>query len=356
MSLSIGIVGLPNVGKSTLFNTLTKKQAPAENYPFCTIEPNVGMVEVPDSRLYQIADISKPAKIIPAIVEFVDIAGLVEGASKGEGLGNQFLSHIRECQAICQVVRAFENENIIHVANRINPTEDKDIINLELILADLATVTKRYDKAAKDCKAGDKKAIDFRDLLAKIKLHLEAEKSVRDLPLTTEELIDIKDLNLLTIKPLLYVINIDDGTTSSPELLAQFGQHVLPLNIKLENEIAALPAEEQAEYIQALGLSMSGLDRLIQTAYQLLGLASFFTTGSDETRAWTIPVGAKAPEAAGVIHTDFIKNFIRAEVVFWQDFITCGSEAAARAKGLLHTEGKEYTVKDGDICNFLINK
>ena len=354
--LSIGIVGLPNVGKSTLFNTLTKKQAPAENYPFCTIEPNVGMVEVPDNRLYQIAAISKPAKIIPAIVEFTDIAGLVEGASKGEGLGNQFLSHIRECQAICQVVRAFENDNIIHVANRINPTEDKDIINLELILADLATVTKRLDKASKDCKSGDKKAIVFRDLLEKIKLQLESEQAVRNLNLTPEELLEIRDLSLLTAKPLLYVVNIDEGTTLSPELLAQFGEHVLPLNIKLENEIASLPAEEQAEYIQALGLTMSGLDQLIQSSYKLLGLASFFTTGSDETRAWTIPVGAKAPDAAGVIHTDFIKNFIRAEVIYWQDFLDCGSEAAARAKGLLHTEGKDYVVRDGDICNFLINK
>lgn len=356
MALSIGIVGLPNVGKSTLFNTLTKKQAPAENYPFCTIEPNVGIVEVPDERLYKIAAISKPAKIIPAIVEFTDIAGLVEGASKGEGLGNQFLSHIRECHAICQVVRAFENDNIIHVAGRINPHADKDVINLELILADLSTVTKRLDKASKEAKSGDKKILALRDLLIKVNAQLEAEKAVRDLDLTPEEWLSIKDLNLLTAKPLLYVINIDDSTKATPELLAKFGAHALPLNIKLENDIASLSPEEQQEYIHELGLAMSGLDTLIQAAYRLLGLQSFFTTGPDETRAWTIPVGAKAPEAAGVIHTDFIKGFIRAEVIYWQDFLDCQGEAKAREKGLLRTEGKDYIVRDGDICNFLINK
>lgn len=347
--LSIGIVGLPNVGKSTLFNTLTKKQVAAENYPFCTIEPNVGTVEVPDYRLAQLAAVSQPKKIISAIIEFVDIAGLVAGASQGEGLGNQFLSHIRECDAICQVVRDFDNPNIIHVHNQINPEHDRQVIDLELILADLATVTKRLDKVSKDAKSGDKKILAYLELLQQVKAHLEAEQAVRSLSLNDEQKLALKDLNLLSAKPMLLVINSDD--TSKP-----CRAHELRLNIKLENEIASLPADEQSEYLEALGLTDSGLNKLIQSSYHLLGLQSFFTTGADETRAWTVPIGAKAPEAAGVIHTDFIKGFIRAEIINWQDFVNCGSESAARSQGLLRTEGKDYIMQDGDLCNFLINQ
>ncbi len=351
--LSIGIVGLPNVGKSTLFNTLTEKQVPAENYPFCTIEPNVGVVEVPDERLGQIAAISKPAKVIPAAVEFVDIAGLVKGASEGQGLGNQFLAHIRDCQAICQVVRAFANDNIVHVSGKINPEEDKDIINLELILADLATVSKRLEKLTKEAKAGDKKVIAYKDLIAKVKTHLEAEKPARDLILNEEEALSLRDLNLLTLKPIIYVLNVDDTTTAVD--LKENAQ-VIPLNIKLENEIAALPVEEQKEYLETMGLKQSGLDKLIRAAYATLGLISFFTTGSDETRAWTVKKNTPAPLAAGVIHNDFIKGFVRAEVIDWQNFIKAGGEQRAKELGLMRIEGKDYLIQDGDICNFLINQ
>lgn len=347
--LSIGIVGLPNVGKSTLFNTLTKKQVAAENYPFCTIEPNVGTVEVPDERLSALAAISQPKKIISALIEFVDIAGLVAGASQGEGLGNQFLAHIRECDAVCQVVRDFDNSNIIHVHNQVNPEHDKQVIDLELILADLATVAKRLDKASKDAKSGDKKILAYLELIKQVHTHLESEQPVRTLNLSDEDKLALKDLSLLSAKPMLFVINSDD--TSKP-----CAANELRLNIKLENEIASLPTEEQAEYMEALGVSESGLSKLIRSSYQLLGLESFFTTGADETRAWTFPTGAKAPEAAGVIHTDFIKGFIRAEIINWQDFVTCGSESIARTKGLLRTEGKDYTMQDGDLCNFLINQ
>lgn len=354
MALSIGIVGLPNVGKSSLFNILTKKSVEAANYPFCTIDPNVGVVKVPDNRLDQLAAVSKPAKVIPTSIEFVDIAGLVAGASKGEGLGNQFLAHIRECDAICEVIRNFHDKNIIHVSGNVDPKSDKETINLELILADLGSIGKRLDKTKREARSGNKELIFQAGILERIYNHLEQGLAARSLSFTDEEFPFVKSLTLLTIKPIVYLLNADD-LENLPDL-GELDGEIIAVNVKMEEEIAALPEEEQAEYIQELGLTQSGLDKLIKASYKLLGLDTFFTTGPDETRAWTIKNGAKAPEAAGVIHTDFIKGFIRAEVINWEQLVTVGSESKAREQGLIRTEGKDYVVKDGDVCNFLVNR
>lgn len=354
MPLSIGIVGLPNVGKSTLFNLLTKKGVEAANYPFCTIDPNIGTVKVPDFRLDKIAAVSKPKQIIPTAIEFVDIAGLVAGAHKGEGLGNQFLAHIRECDAICEVIRDFQDNNIIHINGKIDPKDDQETINLELIFADLATVEKRLEKVKREVKSGSKEIKAELLVLEKILPYLSQGTSLRDYDFLEEEMLFIKKLSLLTIKPILYLINTDDDSTT--DVLPGTRAEIIKINVKLEEEIVSLPENEQAEYIQELGLKQSGLDRLIQSAYKLLGLDTFFTTGPDETRAWTIKKGTKAPQAAGEIHTDFIKGFVRAEVINWEKFITCGGEIKARELGQIKTEGKDYIVQDGDICNFLINK
>jgi hypothetical protein len=355
MALSIGIVGLPNVGKSTLFNILTKKGVEAANYPFCTIDPNVGVVKVPDFRLEKLAAMSKPLKVIPTTIEFVDIAGLVAGAHKGEGLGNKFLAHIRECNAICEVIRDFKDANIIHVDGRIDPKSDRETINMELIFADLATVEKKLDKVRREAKSGDKESILFTQILEKIFESLSTGHAVRELTFEEKELELVNTLSLLTIKPIIYLLNIDDKHQNDISLTTN-QEPIIKINVKLEEEIASLPEEDQAEYIKELGLEQSGLDRLIQEAYRILGLETFFTTGADETRAWTIKKGTKAPQAAGEIHTDFIKGFVRAEVINWEKLVECGSEAKAKELGLIRTEGKEYIFQDGDVTNFLINR
>ncbi len=351
MTLSLGIIGLPNVGKSTLFNALTKKQVDAANYPFCTIEPNVGVVKVPDERVTKLAAMSNSAKQIYATIEFVDIAGLVKGAHEGEGLGNQFLANIRNVDAICHVIRNFQDSNVVHVEGRINPSLDKEIIDLELIYADLATVNRRLDKISKEAKSGDKLISKQVDTLKKIRDYLNEGQSLRRCSLTADEQELAKELNLLTSKPVIYVINSEEPAN----LLLHLDGPAIVLNAKLEAEIASLPEEEQADYIKELGLQDSGLNKLIAQAYNLLGLITFLTTGRDETRAWTVKRNTPAPQAAGVIHTDFMKNFIRAEVINWETLLRAGSETKAKELGLIRLEGKNYLIQDGDVCNFLIN-
>lgn len=362
MGLKCGIVGLPNVGKSTLFNCLTKAAVSAENYPFCTIEPNIGIVPIPDSRLDKIAAIINPERIVPTTVEFVDIAGLVKGASQGEGLGNKFLSHIRETDAITHVVRCFEDSNVLHVANKISPSADIEVINTELALADLDTVAKAMQRVQKQVKAGDKAAIAEHKLLERIKPHLNEGKPARSLKLTTEEFLHIKHLQLLSLKPTLYVANVaENGFSNNPlldevkQIAHQEGAEVITVCARLEAELSELADEEKKLFLAELNLDEPGLNRIIHAGYKLLGLETYFTAGVKEVRAWTIPVNASAPQAAGVIHTDFEKGFIRAEVISYADFICYKGEQGAKEAGKWRLEGKDYIVKDGDIIFFRFN-
>ncbi len=356
MSLSIGIVGLPNVGKSSLFKLLTKKQVEAANYPFCTIDPNVGVVKVPDKRLNKIAKISQPEQIIHTTIEFIDIAGLVSGAHKGEGLGNKFLANIRECDAICEVIRNFEDKNVVHVSGKVDPLSDQETINMELILADLSTINKRLEKSERDAKGNNKEIIFQVETLRKIKDHLEKMKATRELDLSEKENIFIKEFHLLTLKPIIYVLNVDDKYNQEIPIKKEKNEEILAINVKLEEEISQLDEAEQEEYLKTLNLNQSGLDLLIKTAYKTLNLDTFFTTGPKETRAWTIKSGSKAPQAAGVIHTDFEKNFIRVEVYRFEQLINAGSELKVKELGQIRTEGKDYIINDGDVCHFLVNK
>ncbi len=362
MSLKCGIVGLPNVGKSTLFNALTQSAIPAENYPFCTIEPNVGVVEVPDPRLQQLAQIVQPQRVVPAVVEFVDIAGLVAGASKGEGLGNQFLAHIRETDAIVNVVRCFDDPNVIHVAGRIDPLADIGVIQTELCLADLGTVEKAVLRAHKTARAGDKEAQRLLGVLQRCEESLNQASPVRALDLSEDERALLKPLCLITAKPAMFVGNVlEDGFENNPHLerLREYansqGAPVVAICAKLESELAGMSAEEKVEFLAELGQSEPGLNRLIRAGYALLGLQTYFTAGVKEVRAWTIPVGATAPQAAGVIHTDFERGFIRAQTIAFDDFVKYAGEQGAKDAGRMRAEGKEYVVHDGDVLNFLFN-
>lgn len=365
MALTAGIVGLPNVGKSTLFNAITKAGAEAANYPFATIDPNVGMVEVPDDRLQRLTELVKPKKTVPTTFEFTDIAGIVKGASKGEGLGNQFLSHIRQVDAICHVVRCFDDDNITHVEGRVDPLADIDTINLELVLADLDSITKRYTRVAKIAKTKDKEAVAELAVLDKLKPALEEGLSARTVEFTEDEQKIVKSLFLLTAKPILYVANVSEDEVADADnnpyvqqvrnFATNENAEVIVVCARAEEEIAELDDEDKAEFLEALGIEESGLDQLIRAAYDLLGLATYFTAGEQEVRAWTFRKGIKAPQAAGIIHSDFERGFIRAETVSYDDLNTYGNMQAAKEAGKVRLEGKEYVVQDGDVMLFRFN-
>ncbi|WP_243387214.1 redox-regulated ATPase YchF [Bacillus kexueae] len=365
MALTAGIVGLPNVGKSTLFNAITQAGAESANYPFCTIDPNVGIVEVPDHRLQKLTELVNPKKTVPTTFEFTDIAGIVKGASKGEGLGNKFLSHIRQVDAICQVVRCFRDDNITHVAGKVDPIADIETINLELILADLETVDKRIDRVAKMAKQKDKQAMFEHEILVKLKETFESEKPARVLEFTEEQMKYVKQLHLLTIKPVLYVANVGEEDVADPsdnpyveqvrEYAENEGAEVIVVCAKIESEIAELEGEEKAMFLEDLGIEESGLDQLIKASYSLLGLATYFTAGEQEVRAWTFRRGMKAPQCAGIIHSDFERGFIRAETVAYEDLVAAGSMTSAKEAGKVRLEGKEYEVQDGDVIHFRFN-